>query len=520
MSASSGARPGLQRVLVEFAQTLEEFRVPELVASGEVVGVNVVYNQAEADLVSSRVPEKMTPFMNIYVPSEADVIEIGKRSVLVKGFWQVLAEAKTYPQLEAAINTIPETIMEPFYGSTFSFKVHAFGKHYTQEFQRELLHKTSNMPLWDRSTVNLKNPTFKFALLENVGIANAARNVEEAPNYIYLARKICSASRHLVDKYSLKKRVYLGTTSMAAELSLIIANLAHAGPNSLVYDPFVGTGSLPVACANFGAHCLGADISPPVLRGTVPGKNPVANMAQYGLQHLLVDLITCDNSLPPMLQRPFLDAIICDPPYGVRAGAKKIGKKNTDESTEKPVRPGDSTHVPQCIAYSVPDVLRDLLELAAKTLVINGRLTYWLPTTYNFVREDLPKHPSLVLVSTSLQPLTVKWGRCLIVMEKIKDYIPLPKTTPGEASPFSNFAKIVMEDVYRRDDGDLGQRDMAELHRQQEAHRASKQERRQAKRQEITRLKKTLPHSACTAINATTPSSPQSQSNEQQHNNP
>lgn len=40
----------------------------------------------------------------------------------------------------------------------------------------------------------------------------------------------------------------------------------------LVYDPFVGTGSILVAAAHFGAHTIGADIDIRVVRdGEQPG---------------------------------------------------------------------------------------------------------------------------------------------------------------------------------------------------------------------------------------------------------
>ena len=38
-------------------------------------------------------------------------------------------------------------------------------------------------------------------------------------------------------------------------------------------------------------------------------------------------------------------------------------------------------HIPSCVPYSVTDVLNDITSFAAKVLVLNGRLIYWLPTT-------------------------------------------------------------------------------------------------------------------------------------------
>ena len=47
---------------------------------------------------------------------------------------------------------------------------------------------------------------------------------------------------------------------MDAGLSLIMANMGAVKENHLVFDPFVGTGSLLVACAHYGAYVMGTDI--------------------------------------------------------------------------------------------------------------------------------------------------------------------------------------------------------------------------------------------------------------------
>ena len=48
-------------------------------------------------------------------------------------------------------------------------------------------------------------------------------------------------------RYDLKKRPYLGPTSTDHELAFLMANQAQITPGDLVYDPFVGTGSIAVA---------------------------------------------------------------------------------------------------------------------------------------------------------------------------------------------------------------------------------------------------------------------------------
>lgn len=57
------------------------------------------------------------------------------------------------------------------------------------------------------------------------------------------------------------------------------------------------------------------------------------------------------------------NAILGDPPYGVRAGGRKSVSK------EVTVRYRD-THIPSTEPYSLTECLADLLELAAQTLVV------------------------------------------------------------------------------------------------------------------------------------------------------
>jgi len=62
------------------------------------------------------------------------------------------------------------------------------------------------------------------------------------------------------------------------------------------------------------------------------------------------------------------DAVITDPPYGVRAGGRK--------SVAKPdIHIGDvDSHYPQTDPYPLGECLRDLLDAAAKSLRTGGRL--------------------------------------------------------------------------------------------------------------------------------------------------
>ncbi|OMJ10847.1 tRNA (guanine(10)-N2)-methyltransferase [Smittium culicis] len=247
-----------------------------------------------------------------------------------------------------------------------------------------------------------------------------------------------TTSRSLINKYNLKTRKYLGNTSMEAEMSLVTANMAKVLPGHLVYDPFVGTGSFLLVASEYGAYTFGSDIDGRQIRGTAGFRRNVggidANVSSYKLGHLILGNIVSDITKLPFRDSAFpsINAIITDPPYGVRAGAKKLGRKSGNDPVkslqlvdggEIPNHLRQDYYPPTC-EYEMSNVIVDLLTLAAKVLVVGGRLVFWLPTvTDEYKDSDIPAHPSLTLIANSEQNFG-SWSRRLITMEKIAEFIP------------------------------------------------------------------------------------------------
>lgn len=94
------------------------------------------------------------------------------------------------------------------------------------------------------------------------------------------------------------------------------------------------------------------------------------NFKTYGLD--TPEIIRLDNHLfdrhYSASYRGFFDAIVTDPPYGIRAGAKKSGRL----SSRRPLGPIPDelieSHVPATQQYAVEEVMLDLLSLAAYSL--------------------------------------------------------------------------------------------------------------------------------------------------------
>ena len=62
-----------------------------------------------------------------------------------------------------------------------------------------------------------------------------------------------------------------------------MANQALVKPGDLVFDPFVGSGSLAIACTHLGAQLFGADIDMRVLSGKAVGRPNCTRYKKYDI---------------------------------------------------------------------------------------------------------------------------------------------------------------------------------------------------------------------------------------------
>jgi len=258
------------------------------------------------------------------------------------------------------------------------------------------------------------------------------------PHALYFGRLVAESSRKAINKYNLKKRSYIATTSMDAELSLVTANLAQAAPGKVAYDPFMGTGSFPLSCAHFGAAVCGSDLDGRSIRGK-GSRNVKGNFEQYGTSSHYLGGFVADVTNSPIREERLLDCIVCDPPYGVREGLKVLG--STRVALQEVVYLSDGTpahlgpnYIPPKKPYSFMRLLDDILDFSASRLADNGRLCMWMPVAGATEGEDpavepdavpdteytIPRHPALELVSLCKQDFN-KWSRRLLTYRRIPD---------------------------------------------------------------------------------------------------
>lgn len=370
------------------------------------------------------------PFWIVDLPSEEFAHKIASRSVCLRNILELWAYAPTTALLHQQLKALPSDFVKKYCSPNLSFKikVETFCNSQTQKEKLEKIESFAYLPF--QGPVKLKNPDVMFQYVEYYGLN--PNNIPSKPYQVFFGRVICEGQRDLINKLNLKDRKFIGNTTMDPHLSLIMANQAKIKNGDLVFDPFVGTGSLLVAAACFGGYGIGADIDYLILHakskptrkkdrmtGRQHDESVKANFAQYSLQHRYLDVVVADSSLPNWKPGFKLDAIITDPPYGIREAMERVGSLKKDFQLAEEYL---ATHIPSKIVYEMGQLLKDLLCFSAMHLAIGGRLVTWIP----ICREEydirmLPSHPCLVLVGNSEQILSKFISRRLLTFEKHKD---------------------------------------------------------------------------------------------------
>lgn len=336
------------------------------------------------------------------------------RSILTYAIYELWGEGIDYPSLHADIRRRTESRWDDYRHVSFRFELDSFQGSRSSSEQRATMEALEFMDF--QGKIVMKNPDHLFTIFEDFKLK------APTPHRVFLGRLIAESNRRVVAKYNLKKRKYIATTSMDAELSLVTANLAWAGPGKSAYDPFMGTGSFPLACAEFGSAVFGSDMDGRSIRGK-KDRNVKANFKQYGTASLYLGGFAADITNTPLRETRCLDSIVCDPPYGVREGLKVLGSTRDYLQEEVLLADGRPAHlvegyIPPRKPYSFLRMLDDILDFGGKMLVDDGRLCMWMPVagaveedvdgetvevTEKETEYDVPQHPLLKLVSTCTQ---------------------------------------------------------------------------------------------------------------------
>ena len=375
---SSFFNPPPMKYLVHFAQSHPNFRLAELRSVAQMFNIGL----EEVDLEGHQLD---SPFLVLELScSEPEIKLILGRCILIRAIYVLYGSSESgfshmVNEIKGTVNDISDLKLFPPNGS-FKFMVETFNHTLDSATQLEMINSFAFLPIGRR--VNLKNPDMTFAIVSDYQMA-LKKGLAPKFRQVFMGRLVGVGRRDLIEKYSLKKRKYVGTTSMESEISLVSANMVQAREGMLILDPFMGTGSFLLTCSEFGAYTMGSELDGRKLR-RLDAKSPcfADNIVQYGLQSRILDTLVFDVKLMPFSDRLRFDAIVTDPPYGVREGARKIAASSVPSPPDQLFEQERAvTRFPDTEAYEVEDVISDLVEMAARKLNVGGRLAYWHPVS-------------------------------------------------------------------------------------------------------------------------------------------
>jgi tRNA G10 N-methylase Trm11 len=127
-------------------------------------------------------------------------------------------------------------------------------------------------------TANAKN---KRKMMKNVGtgIGTSTIILPEEEEEVFSSERsifgrIVAEGVSVKSLFAIRDRPFVGTTTLDPVASHLAAVSAHISPGSYCLDPFCGTGSLLIACANLGARVVGSDIDADCCTGTTLPDSP------------------------------------------------------------------------------------------------------------------------------------------------------------------------------------------------------------------------------------------------------
>jgi tRNA G10 N-methylase Trm11 len=244
----------------------------------------------------------------------------------------------------------------------------------------------------------------------------------------------------VLGKFALKNRLHLTQTAMEPEIAFVMASLARISHGSKVLDPCCGSAGLLLCAAARGAsHLVGVDQN---------GTAFIGAHADFEKHDLPTPIFVEGDVLQPhrtlaLCQPEVFDAIICDPPYNIGAPVLVDGQDGRPSSYHDDANFGVGTSISAANAATnnvpepaIPDLTAGVLDIARSTLVVGGRIVFFLPVRGDeaalplsqilAMRESLSakeeKHASgsLKVVHGRLQRFSPTFSRWLICMERVQ----------------------------------------------------------------------------------------------------
>ena len=386
------------------------FCLPELLSVCDIYNIkNFTFNK---DTFSYDIQKE--PYLKFYfddIENSDGCQKLIERATLLKSIIKIYGEGDN---MDEVINYIEKNNKDEFKKESesldsFRFDIDFRGLSETREKELEMINKFDKFNF--KAKVNIKNPKRIFVIFRNT-VENQKTKEIISTKYFFGKQLSGKDEKELrfYTKFVLTKRKYIGPTATDHLLSFLMANFAQIKEGQIIIDPFVGTGSLLIPPSYFKAQCFGCDLDVRVLRGYSVGytrkseddKTPqkmqgniFSNFDDYNFPR--PQIIRQDINKPAFRKQNFLfDAIICDPPYGWRAGVRKTGLSDTKkekrekrlEQKRKNKKENDDTKEDNNNDNNKNEIINaENEDMDYNYVVVNGEKNMFLPTSHTSVND-------------------------------------------------------------------------------------------------------------------------------------
>jgi tRNA (guanine10-N2)-dimethyltransferase len=194
---------------------------------------------------------------------------------------------------KAATETDFKAIVKP--GETFVVRINRVRNYADQALNTMDLEGKLGKQILDGTEgtkVSLKNPDKTF-----IGIITDDKLV--------FGLKLTDITSKTFSERRPRKKPFFHPSAMPSKMARCMVNLAHGKAESLVLDPFCGTGTSLIEASYIGCRAVGVDAQKRMILGTRKNLR-FFNISAEGL-------VLADSRKPPFFK---VDCVITDPPYG------------------------------------------------------------------------------------------------------------------------------------------------------------------------------------------------------------
>ena len=263
----------------------------------------------EAEGYSYRNPQEMDQVLELESELES-VKAVQVRSAYTRVCAQELfvADANMEGILKAASETDFGTILKE--GESFVVRINRIKNYADAELNTMTLEIKLGTQILSQTPgvkVNLKNPDKTF-----LGVITDDR--------LILGLKLTDITSKTFSERRPRKKPFFHPSAMPSKMARCMVNLARAKAESVLLDPFCGTGTSLIEATFIGCRAVGVDAQKRMVRGTKK------NLAYFGIN--AEGLIWADSRKIPLKKA---DAIVTDPPYGRSSSTLKSTTKQLVE---------------------------------------------------------------------------------------------------------------------------------------------------------------------------------------------